>query len=242
MRFYLGTHQPHWLWELGLPFFVSHRRLKDRKTFGRALGPWCLDSGGFTELSQFGEWRSSPGEYAEAVNRYQDEIGNLVWAAPQDWMCEPHVLNMTGLTVREHQERTVENYLSLTELGGPYIPVLQGWHLDDYLQCVDLYGEAGIDLTQEPVVGVGSVCRRQGTADACEVFTQLADLGIKSHGFGVKVTGLREYGHLLVSADSMAWSYAARYQPALPGCRGHKNCANCRRFAIRWWADIQYTL
>ena len=66
----------------------------------------------------------------------------------------------------------------------------------------------------------------------------LAALGLRLHGFGVKTGGLHLYGHLLLSADSMAWSYAARRAPALPGCTGHKNCANCLTYATRWRADV----
>ncbi|SDZ53048.1 hypothetical protein SAMN05216215_10913 [Saccharopolyspora shandongensis] len=54
------------------------------------------------------------------------------------------------------------------------------------------------------------------------------------HGFGIKTSGLRDYGSHLHSADSMAWSYAARRSPRLPGCTAHKNCANCPRFAFHW--------
>ena len=36
----------------------------------------------------------------------------------------------------------------------------------------------------------------------------------------------------------MAWSIAARYDKPLPGCRGHKHCGNCRRYALRWRADV----
>ena len=36
----------------------------------------------------------------------------------------------------------------------------------------------------------------------------------------------------------MAWSYAARRQPPLPGCTGHKNCANCLTYATRWRAKV----
>jgi hypothetical protein len=32
----------------------------------------------------------------------------------------------------------------------------------------------------------------------------------------------------------MAWSYAARRAPVLPGCTGHRNCANCLAYATRW--------
>jgi hypothetical protein len=57
--FFLGTHMPHWLGLLDIPLFVSHRRLGRLKTLPRALGPWALDSGGFSELALFGESRST---------------------------------------------------------------------------------------------------------------------------------------------------------------------------------------
>jgi len=52
-----------------------------------------------------------------------------------DWMSEPIMLAKTGLTVAVHQARTVANYLALRDLAPdlPFIPVLQGWRLDDYL-------------------------------------------------------------------------------------------------------------
>jgi len=112
--FYLGTHQPHWLWTARFPLFVSHRQLARRR---RPLRPaacrWALDSGGFTELSLHGRWVTSAAEYADAADRYSGQLGRLDFAAPQDWMCEPAILARTGLTVREHQERTVASYLEL---------------------------------------------------------------------------------------------------------------------------------
>jgi hypothetical protein len=83
-------------------------------------------------------------------------------------------------------------------------------------------------------VGLGSVCRRQSTTEIAVIVTELARCGLRLHGFGVKTGGLHLYGHLLASADSMAWSYAARRQPALPGCTSHKNCANCLTYATQW--------
>ena len=41
----------------------------------------------------------------------------LEWAAPMDWMCEPAMLARTGLTVEDHQRRTVANFLELRERG-----------------------------------------------------------------------------------------------------------------------------
>ncbi|WP_033222224.1 DUF7221 family queuine tRNA-ribosyltransferase-like protein [Kitasatospora phosalacinea] len=243
MRFFLGTHQPDWLARTSVPLFVSYRRLANRKTLPRAIGPWALDSGGFTELSMHGEWRTAPGAYLTAVRRYADEIGNLAWAAPMDWMCEPWIVQNTGLSVAEHQRRTVANFQQLRDAAPnlPIVPVLQGWSLDDYQHCADLYDKAGIDLTSEPLVGLGSVCRRQATTEAALIVTTLAARGLRLHGFGFKMHGLRIAGHHLASADSLAWSYEARHKPPMPG-HTHKNCANCRPYALAWRTRVLASL
>ena len=97
--FYLGAHQPHWLESAGFPLFVSHRRLRERRSLPRAIAPWALDSGGFTALSGDGTWDMTPGQYVAAVERYAAEIGRLEWAAPMDWMCEP------GRSCRDREDR-----------------------------------------------------------------------------------------------------------------------------------------
>lgn len=232
LRFWLGTHRPNWLALTDAPLFLSRRWLAPRKTLPEATGEWALDSGGFTELSTYGEWRTSAGQYAGEIRRFASEIGQLAWVAPQDWMCEPFVLERTALTVREHQERTIRSVLKLRgTVGEPVIPVLQGWERDDYLRHADMYERAGIDLAQEPLVGLGSVCRRQNTVEAASIVRSL--LPLRLHGFGFKVAGLESCADALASADSMAWSYRARHDRPLPGCT-HKSCANCLRYALRW--------
>lgn len=161
-----------------------------------------------------------------------------------DWMCEPPVRARTGLTVDEHQARTVENYLRLVELWPqhsddpcPIIPVLQGWSAGSYLWCWERYTDAGVDLTTMPAVGVGSICRRPSVLQISNVIATLRGLHI--HAFGVKVTGLELFADDIESADSLAWSYAARYEPPLPGHQArHKHCNNCREFAADWYADL----
>ncbi len=244
IRFYLGTHMPNWLGTAGVPLFVSHRRLAGRKTFPKAIAPWALDSGGFSELSLYGEWRTTPEEYVAAVRRYDLEIGQLEWAAPQDWMCEPVMLAKTGLTVTEHQKRTVDNFVrlqrlwaGLTDDESPFMPVLQGWELADYLACADLYTAAGVDLRDYPLVGLGSVCRRQATSEIGEIVAAVraaVDPDLPLHGFGVKTLGLTRYADQLETADSMAWSFDGRRSEPMAGCTGHKNCANCLRYALAW--------
>lgn len=242
-HFWLGTHQASWLRQVDVPLFVSHRRLARYRTLPAARGPWALDSGGFTELSMHGRWVTEPGSYVDACRRYMTDVGHLTWAAPMDWMCEPFMLTKTGFTVDDHQGRTVENLLALRQLAPdvPYIPVLQGWAINDYLACIDRYANAGVDLTTEPLVGVGSVCRRQGTAQIATIFRELAGAGIRCHGFGVKLKGMGLYARYLTSADSLAWSYEARRASPMSGCT-HAKCQNCLRYALSWRARISRRL
>lgn len=236
----MGTHHTSQRWfDLGVELFISRRRLTGRKTFPRALVPWALDSGGFTELTLYDEWRTTENEYVADVLRFRDSIGQLAWAAPQDWMCEPHMLEKTGLTIAEHQRRTIASFVSLRQrLGQVVIPVLQGWELDDYKRHWEMYDAAGVVLEQEEVVGLGSVCRRQNTSEVGEIVELLSSWGLGLHGFGVKKAGLVMYGDRLVSSDSMAWSFRARRSAPLSGCVSHKNCANCDLYAMRWRTQL----
>lgn len=250
MRFYLTTHKRRWVEQTVVPLFLKyeHFGVGTARTLPQAIGPYAIDSGGFTILQRFGVWTITPHQYVADLRRIRDEVGPFEWAAPQDWMCEPAIIHGgtfggqtfvgTGLSVAEHQHRTVANYLHLRELAPdlPIVPVIQGWELPDYERCVALYDRAGIDLSREPLVGLGSVCRRQSTAEGAEIVTALAGHGLKLHGFGFKTLGLAKVGHLMTSADSAAWSYHARRRPPMPGHTTHKNCANCLPYALDWRA------
>jgi len=235
-RFYLGTHQPAWLGRLDVPLFVSRRRLAGRKNPPAARAPWALDSGGFSELSLHGRWTITERQYVSEVCHWLDRPGKLEWAAAMDWMVEPMILAKTGGTVKEHQQRTVENYCRLADYCPevPWVPVLQGWEHDDYFACLDLYAAAGVRLEALPQVGLGSVCRRQNTDMAENLIVELAARGLRLHAFGFKIDGLLRCADLLASADSMAWSARARKNPPLKGCAAHRNCANCPRYALQW--------
>lgn len=167
----------------------------------------------------FGEWRTTAREYARSALRYHSEIGSLQGAAIQDYMCEPFILRQTKLTVQEHQKRTIESYKELQSLAPevPWFPVLQGFTRDDYQRHVDAYINAKIDLSILGRVGVGSVCRRQHSQEIATILADLHRQGLKLHGFGVKLKGLALSKEYLVSADSMAWSFAARREAPLSG-------------------------
>lgn len=135
-----------------------------------------------------------------------------------------------------HQRYTVDDYLELKRLAPelPIIPVLQGWTLAQYQRCADMYATAGVDLTAAPVVGLGSVCRRQATNEIQQIVRHFAAKGYRLHGFGVKTKGLGAYADGLTSADSMAWSDVARKEQIQLAGHTHKNCANCPDFALQW--------
>lgn len=240
MRFYLGTHRPNWLADarfIDVPLFVSRRTLAPMRRLPRAVGAWALDSGGFTELSLHGRWTITAREYAADVRRFRDEIGGLQFAAPMDWMNEPVMIARTGLSVAEHQRRTVDNFVELRAIAPdlPIIPVLQGWTMGDYWACQEMYAAAGVDLAAEPLVGVGTVCRRQGTIRANMIMRDLAESGLRLHGFGFKTQGLLGVADALASADSLAWSLNARRNEPMEGhAHLHKKCANCADYALEW--------
>lgn len=262
MIFHLGTHETSWLARpefADVPLFVARQRLAGRRTLPRAVGTWALDSGGFTEIQKYGRWTVSAHEYVTEVRRFRDEIGGLLWASPQDWMCEPIVIRGgqlkrgakfagTGLTVAEHVRRTVASYLELRALAPdlPFVPVLQGWTLGDYLDCAELYDREGVDLRAAPLVGVGTMCRREDTIRAGQILRWLADEGLRIHAFGLKTDGIRQHGEALTSADSLAWSDHARHHPPLEGHDrpgpgrplGHQHCNNCVEFALEWRAHL----
>ena len=254
--FYTGA-KPHFLRHTDVPLFISNSGLRDMKKLPQAQGPWAEDSAGFTELQRHGEWTRSPKQYIDDLHRHNECIGPFDWAAQQDWMCEDAIIHGgtfngqyfvgTHLSVVEHQRRTVGNYLDLKSLDDTLriIPVVQGRRPQDYEYCISLYDQAGIDLRQEPVVGVGSVCRIQNTDEAVDIIeTVVRIIGRdRVHGFGFKTEGLRRVGKLLGSADSHAWSLDGRHEDGT-GCdfrlsrdKPHKTEANCLRYMLKWRAD-----
>lgn len=96
-----------------------------------------------------------------------------------------------------------------------------------------------MDLTKFERVGLGSVCRRQNTGEITQIVTELYNMGLRLHGFGVKKTGVHDVGHMLVSADSMAWSKKARIDHTkLDGCTHKGVCSGCKEWAMKWGGEF----
>ena len=252
MIFYLGAQEPWWGWNgaAGGPLIISANRILERclATRGgwrrgksrplRATAPLFIDSGAFSQVAR-GGFKLGARQYAELIQNFVRETGPVDAVGIQDWMCEPWILEQTGLPLEEHQRRTVQSFLTLSEICPdlPWVPTLQGFTLDDYRRCADLYATAGVGLADR-MVGVGSVCRRSKTA---EIGTLLG--GIKAHlprallhGYGVKGPGVLRALGALTSCDSMAWSLRARWVSNEARARGEevKSLANSQTFAEQW--------
>ncbi|HET8934084.1 MAG TPA: hypothetical protein VFN67_11615, partial [Polyangiales bacterium] len=141
--------------------------------------------------------------------------GHLLTAVSQDYMCSPAVLERTGFDVATHIALTVERYDAVcTAVAGrvPVMPVLQGVIPQDYVDCLRRYGDR---LKPRAWVGVGNIAARQTDIELMRsillaILRERPDLQL--HGFGLKLTSLQDFlvRSLLATADSMAWSYAAR--------------------------------
>ena len=106
----------------------------------------------------------------------------------------------------------------------------QGYAPQTYVDHIRQYGDR---LKPGMWVGVGSVCKRNGDPEAIEevllaIKAERSDLRL--HLFGVKTTALRSklIRDMAYTADSMAWSFAARREG---------RDANCWREALAF-ADV----
>lgn len=225
----------------GVPILVSYGRLRNAKTLPVATAPWVIDSRGFTELSQHGAWTIDPAAYVADLRRYAAEIGNLAWAAPQDWPASAALLERTGLTEAEHQRRTVASVVELRAAAPdlPVIAVVTGTTVAGYLRHLAMYAAAGVDLRAESLpIGVGALVGRPA-GEVAAIVRALYDAGLRGlHGFGVKGRVLDDIGGLLASIDSAAWSAAARHQ-AGPCPHGRVTWERNCPIAAQEWADRQ---
>ncbi|MDL4812748.1 deazapurine DNA modification protein DpdA family protein [Actinomadura opuntiae] len=254
--FYLGSHRPSWLTrsDLDVPLFYSaptiHRLQRERRRRPTVSGArWVLDSGAFMAVTTGNPllpWHEDPDAYGGMAARVVDEVGILPdFAAPQDFPCEPTVRAITGLSVADQQDLTTASYEWLAD-GFPWIPwvrVVQGWTVPEYLRHLDDYAARGVDLSADPVVGLGSVCRRGSARPVVAVVqaiqahaVELWGRPLRLHAFGINVRALREVAHLLASSDSLAWSDTARKESIrLPGCTHEAQyCQGCPAWALAW--------
>lgn len=208
--------------ELGYDVLVSAGALWRKDRGFRAPGPsaplWrcrsvALDSAGFVATKLHGGYRWTVAEYVALA------AGSpWCWWSAMDLCCEPEIAG-DAATVAARVQGTVDLLRQCRdEARGkcpPPMPILQGWHPDDYRRCGD--GVADVLGMWPDLVGIGSVCRRQESGPA-GLWAVLAGVDrwlpphVRLHLFGVKGAAVPELSRhpRIASTDSCAWDLQVR--------------------------------
>lgn len=143
-------------------------------------------------------------DYLGILNRTVDDKSKF-WCVSPDYPCEPRFFSYTSL--EERIFKTVNNAeYCVTKSSLCWMIPLQGLTVDDYLSCISLYEERGIDLD---VVGIGTVCKRKNRQAIRTVIRKIRQQLPNSwiHAFGLTLSSLRDVKYLIDSFDSAAYNF-----------------------------------
>jgi hypothetical protein len=214
--FFLGLN-PRWQWHRWLPdglnvmysaagfWDPAAGAWRRRNRFFPWAGLRWLDSGGFTALNRWGDFPWTTPAYACLIALLRPH-----WWASEDYPCEPDISRRAQLhTNQDRIKATVARARAADELApqvpGTLVPVIQGYELDEYRHCLDLYATAGLI---RPYMAVGSVCRRLSSAQLHELIPGIAEAATAAgctrlHWFGLKLSpDLHDLAPYLHSRDS----------------------------------------
>lgn len=213
--FYIGLN-PRWQLYKFLPdginvmysaggFWDEKMKQWRRQSYQKRFGLTWLDSGGYTLLNKYGDYPFSVINYANLVAKLRPN-----YYATMDYPCEPEISRNLGLmSNRDRIQATVKNAITLadwqSQIPGQMVPVIQGYELEEYLYCLDLYDKAGLI---SDYMAVGSMCRRISDEQLGElipgIYYAAQKLGCyKLHFFGLKLSqSLELYTDMIYSRDS----------------------------------------
>jgi len=171
-----------------------------------------IDSGGFSFFFKMKDYATPHKHYLKFVEKRKADF-----FANRDYPCEPELLRKNKTTVKNNQERTIENHIEIMDiidnefsnLKHKFVAVIQGWKVDEYLLMLDRMKEQGL-LTKR--IAIGSICRRGQSQEIRKIVTEIRKNLTKKyelHAFGVKFNMLcyKDVWDALTSADSMAFRF-----------------------------------
>jgi len=171
-----------------------------------------VDSGGFSFFFKLSDYPTPHRHYLKFVLKK-----NADFFANRDYPCEPELLKRYKRSVKENQEKTIQNQIEIQDildsefpqLKTRFVAVIQGWKVDEYLDMLDRMKEQGL-LTKR--IAIGSVCRRGKSQEIRRIITEIRKNLPKKyelHAFGVKFSVLqyKDVWDALTSADSLAFRY-----------------------------------
>ena len=170
-----------------------------------------IDSGGYSFFRRWGEYPFSIAKYIEFIYILKDDnMYPITLCAIRDYPCEPDINRSQISTNKERIQKTVSNAVECFQADGnlPWIPVIQGYTIEEYLSCIQLYEDVGIPLDY---IAVGSLCSRKGNLhEIRKILTTIKQrTGAKLHSFGLSLVYLKDpiIFNTLYSSDSAAWNY-----------------------------------
>jgi hypothetical protein len=168
-----------------------------------------VDSGGFSFFRKYGKYPFTLEQYVDWIGYLQDDYP-IYLVSVLDYPCEGTTNRTTLKTNEERIIQTVSNAIECIDYEDslPWMPVIQGYTLEEYLHCIDLYEQAGIDLGY---IAVGSICARKGNSLTIRnLLTKIYErTHAKLHAFGLSLNYLRDpqIANILYSSDSSAWNW-----------------------------------
>jgi hypothetical protein len=172
-----------------------------------------VDSGGFPSSYIHNGYSKTDEEYLRFVMKHRAD-----YYALRDYPCEPQILRRHGVTVRQQIERTLTHHLKLLDMHEKMsvhavpVPVIQGWRMSDYTECIDLFREHGL-LAE--YMAVGSLCRRHQVKKIRRIILSVRKelpSWVRLHAFGTKISVLKnqDVANAIYSVDSSAAEFSAR--------------------------------
>lgn len=228
---------------LNYPYVLVNFMTKNNKP-PRCAKVLFVDSGGFSSSFICNGYNKSDREYLYFVKKTKAK-----YFALRDYPCEPQILRKYNVTVKDQILRTLDNHIKLLDLLEDYllkakpVPVLQGWEVEDYLFCIDLFREHGLVGNGFDYIAIGSLCRKNTTTQIKKIILtirkELKD-SIKLHCFGTKISVLNDLAvwKAVYSVDSMAWDFNARWKRYMEKIKASTFEAS-KEFAIDYLLKIE---
>ena len=169
-----------------------------------------LDSGGYAFFSRWGEYPFTIEKYIELAH-YIKDTHPLYKAAILDYPCEPDINRSQVMSNEDRIEKTIANAIECydTDDSLPWLPVIQGYTVSEYLHCIDLYDDYGVT---SDYWAIGSICSRKGAPfELRNIITKIKERhpNDKLHAFGLGIPFLRnpQIFQAIYSSDSAAWNW-----------------------------------
>ncbi len=181
-----------------------------------------LDMGGFTALNRWGDYPFTIGNALNLVALIAPNFYSTL-----DYPCEPDIARKAVLQTNvERIEATVQNAVEMAcweclVPSATMVPVIQGYTLEEYCRCIDLYAAKGL---VRPYMAVGSMCRQLSNQELHALIPGIYAYACKAgceylHFFGLKLSpALRDLSRYIWSRDSAVALDA--YDAEIRTCQG----------------------